>query len=84
MCPLVYPRGRLRPPTSSRSTTPSAIRRMARPTTSARVSHSGDPGAISGRHRRHARKPAACAPAAVGKNSTFDRLGMVAGQLGRQ
>ena len=42
------------------------MRRMARATTSARASHSGDPGVASGRHRLQARKPACWAAAAVG------------------
>ena len=32
----------------------------------------------------HARKPAACAAAAVANNRTFSRFGVRAGQLGRQ
>jgi hypothetical protein len=58
--------------------------RIARPTMSARRSHSGDPGAASGRQRLQARNPAACAAAAVEKKRTFSRLGVRAGQLGRQ
>ena len=80
----LYPSRRASPPTPSRSTTPSPISRMARPTTSARTFHSADPGTASGRHRRQARNPRACAAAAVGKNRTFCRLGVTAGQLGRQ
>ena len=48
------------------------------------MSHSGEPGAASGRQRLQARKPAACAAAAVGNKRTFSRLGIRAGQLGRQ
>ena len=62
----LYPRRSARPRTPSRSTTPSAMRRMARPTTSARRFHSGEPGVASGRQRLQARKPASCAAAAVG------------------
>jgi hypothetical protein len=46
--------------------------------------HSGDPGDASGRHRLHARKPAPCAAAEVGKNRTFRANGGRTGQLGRQ
>ncbi|RAO63197.1 hypothetical protein PSN01_00503 [Micromonospora saelicesensis] len=58
--------------------------RIARPTTSARTSQSGEPGAASGRQRRQARSPAPCAAAADGKNRTFCRFGVMAGQDGRQ
>ncbi len=61
--------------TPSRSTTPSAISRIARPTRSARWSHSGEPGVASGRQRLQARKPAACAAAAVAKSRTLPRFG---------
>ncbi len=44
--------------TPARSMTPSAMSRIARATTSARVFHSGEPGAASGRHRLQALKPA--------------------------
>jgi len=64
--------------------TPSAIRRIARATTSARPSHSGEPGAASGRQRLQERNPACWAAAAVGRKRTFARLGVIAGQLGRQ
>ncbi len=67
-----------------RSTSPSPISRMARATTSARTSHSGDPGTASGRHRRQARNPAACAPAAVAWKETLPGNGVRAGQEGRQ
>lgn len=63
---------------------PSPMSRIARPTTSALAFQSGEPGTASGRQRRHARKPAPCAAAAVGKKETFARLGVIAGQLGRQ
>ena len=53
------------PGTPSRSTVPSAIKRMARATLSARQFQSGEPGAASGRQRLQARKPADCAAAAV-------------------
>ena len=43
------------PPTPSRSTSPSAISRIARPATSAATSHSGLPGVASGRQRLQAR-----------------------------
>jgi hypothetical protein len=38
----------------------------------------------AGRHRRHARKPAASASAAVAKKATFSRRGRRDGQVGRQ
>ena len=60
------------------------MRRMARPTVSLRVFHSGEPGAASGRQRLHERNPAVCAAAAVAKKRTLPRLGVRAGQLGRQ
>jgi hypothetical protein len=60
------------------------MQRMARATTSARMSHSGEPGLASGRQRLHARNPASCAAAAVGRNRTFCGFGVIAGQLGRQ
>jgi hypothetical protein len=60
------------------------MRRTARATRSERWSHSGEPGDASGRHRLQARKPAACAEAAVGWNEMFLGLGGTAGQLGRQ
>ncbi len=63
---------------------PSAMRRMARPTTSARTFHSGEPGVASGRQRLHARNPVSWAAAAVGKKRTLARFGVIAGQLGRQ
>ena len=64
--PLGVPEPAASPGTPSRSTMPSAISRIARPTTSARTSHSGEPGAASGRQRWQARKPARWAAAAVG------------------
>ncbi|SKU04801.1 Uncharacterised protein [Mycobacteroides abscessus subsp. abscessus] len=48
------------------------------------IFHNGDPGAASGRQRRQARYPAACAEAAVGWKETFCRFGVMAGQDGRQ
>jgi hypothetical protein len=48
------------------------------------MSHCGEPGAASGRQRRQARSPAPCAAAADGKNRTFFRFGVIAGQDGRQ
>jgi hypothetical protein len=83
-CRALYPSRRARPATPSRSTTPSAIMRIARPTASARACHSAEPGTVSGRQRRQARKPAAWAAAAEGWKRTFSRFGVTAGQLGRQ
>ena len=65
-CLLEYPRRAANPGTPSRSTTPSEIRRIARAAVSPRMSHAGEPGAASGRHRLHARYPASCAAALVG------------------
>ena len=58
--------------------------RSARATTAEPPSHSGVPGAVSGRQRRHARKPAAAAAAALGKKRTRSRRGDGAGHTGRQ
>ena len=58
--------------------------RIARATRSERASHSGEPGAASGRQRMQARKPAPWAAAAPGKKRTFVRRGVRAGQEGRQ
>ena len=63
---------------------PSAISRTARAARSARTFHSGDPGLVSGRHRRQARNPAASAAPACAKNRMFARAGVRAGQTGRQ
>ena len=46
--------------------------------------HAGVPGDVSGRHRRHGRKPADSAAAEHAKNRTFLRMGVRAGQTGRQ
>ena len=83
-CRSLYASRAASPDTPSRSTTPSPMSRIARATTSPRGSHSGEPGDASGRQRLHARYPARCAAAAVGKNSTFLGYGVRAGQLGRQ
>ena len=72
------------PVTPSRSTTPSAIRRIARPTMSVRRFHSGEPGEASGRQRLQARNPACWAAAAVGQKRMFLAYGGRTGQLGRQ
>ena len=53
------------PARTPRSTTPSAMSRMARAAASSRRFHSGLPGVASGRQRRQARKPARCAAALV-------------------
>jgi hypothetical protein len=79
-----YPSRVANPGTPSRSTTPSPISRIARAARSARTFQSGDPGTASGRQRRQARKPRSWAAAAVGQNSTLGRLGVTAGQDGRQ
>lgn len=60
------------------------MRRIARAARSARTFQSGEPGTASGRQRRQARKPLACAAADVGKKRTFCTFGVDAGQDGRQ
>ena len=70
--------------TDARSSKPSLISRMARPTVERVPLQAGLPGAVSGRQRRQGRKPARSAAAADGKNTTFsDRAGRT-GQIGRQ
>ena len=69
---------------SSRSRKPSAISANARETVFEVPRQQASSGEISGRQRRHARKPASCAAAEVGKNRQFSRLGVRAGQIGRQ
>ena len=81
---VLYPSRSANPVTPSRSTTPSAINRMARPTMSRRTFHSGDPGEASGRQRLQARNPACCAAAAVGRKRRLRAKGGRTGQLGRQ
>jgi hypothetical protein len=46
--------------------------------------HAGENGAVSGRHLRHGRKPAASAEAADGKNITFLARAGRTGQTGLQ
>ncbi len=58
--------------------------RSARETVAAEPCHAGVPGAVSGRHRKHGRKPARSAAAAVGKKTTLDDLAGLTGQMGRQ
>ena len=62
----LYPSRAARAGTPSRSTSPSAMSRMALAATSARVSHSGEPGVALGRQRLQARNPASWAAAAEG------------------
>ena len=81
---VLYPSWSDNPVTPSRSTTPSAMSRMALATMSRRTFHSGDPGEASGRQRLQARKPACCAAAAVGRKRRFRAKGGRTGQLGRQ
>ena len=82
--PLGVAEVRGQPGDAAPSTSPSAISRIARATTSARASHSGEPGAASGRQRRQARYPAPCAAAAVVKKETLRASGVRAGHDGRQ
>jgi len=58
--------------------------RSARVTEAAVPVHAGVPGAASGRQRRHGRKPARSAAAAVGKNTTLRDCAGLTGQVGRQ
>jgi len=60
------------------------MRRSARLTDAAAPRQAGVPGAVSGRHRKHGRKPARSAAAAVGKNTTLRDLAGFTGQVGRQ
>jgi len=70
--------------TPPRSSAPSEMSRSARATVPDVPLQAGVPGAVSGRHRRHGRNPASSAAAAHGKNRTFSRFGVRAGQIGRQ
>ena len=63
----VRPTRSLSPSTPVSSSTPSPIRPSARETTPDVPDHAGVPGDASGRQRKHGRKPAASAAAAVGK-----------------
>ena len=58
--------------------------RSARDTVEAAPRHAGVPGAASGRQRKHGRKPARSAAAAVGKKTTFLDWAGFTGQVGRQ
>jgi hypothetical protein len=70
---------------SASSRAPASISPRARETVLAlprqTVASSGE---ISGRQRRQGRNLASCAAAAVGKKRAFPRLGVGAGQNGRQ
>jgi hypothetical protein len=66
------------------SSAPASIRVKARETVFDVPRHDPRAGEISGRQRKHGRKPASCAAAADGKKRTFSRLGVRAGQIGRQ
>ena len=58
--------------------------RSARDTVEAAPRHAGVPGAASGRQRKHGRKPARSAAAAVGKKTTFRDWAGFTGHVGRQ
>jgi hypothetical protein len=58
--------------------------RSARLTSDSLPSHSGEPGADSGRQRRQALKPASSAAAADATKVQWARRGVRAGQTGRQ
>ena len=60
------------------------MRDIARLTVEAVPRHAGEWGAISGRQRRQARKPACWAAAALKKKRQCLRMGVRAGQMGRQ
>ena len=60
------------------------MKRSARETVAAAPFHAGVPGAVSGRQRRHGRKPARSAAAAVAKNMTFLDCAGFTGHVGRQ
>jgi len=69
---------------SSPSSAPSAISASARDTVLSVPRQVARSGEVSGRQRRHGRKPASCAAAALGKNAQLARFGVRAGQIGRQ
>src|SRR5215475_6602142 len=70
-------------PSSSRAPS-STISRTARSTVARLPIHALENGAVSGRHRRQGRNPAASAAAADGKNWTLVDLAGRTGQTGRQ
>ena len=70
--------------TSPSSSAPSAISRSARETVAEVPIQAGVPGDALGRQRRQGRKPASWAAAAWGTKRQFSRLGVGAGQIGRQ
>ncbi len=78
------PRRSARPETFSACSAPSVIRRRALPTVVDVPFQAGVPGAVSGRQRRHGRKPAATASPAVRKYRTFSRRAVGDGQIGLQ
>ena len=80
----VTPRRAASPSTPDASSAPSSISRSARATVADVPDHAGLPGAVSGRQRRHGRKPALSAAAGQAKKRTFRRAGRRAGQPGRQ
>jgi hypothetical protein len=62
------------------SRAPDSINPSARATVLELPCQKASSGAVSGRRRKHGRKPASCAAAAVGKNFTFSCRGVGAGQ----
>jgi hypothetical protein len=60
------------------------ISRVARSTVVRLPFHAAQNGAVSGRHLKHGRKPAASAAIALGKNRTFSARAGRTGQTGRQ
>jgi hypothetical protein len=70
--------------TECRSRNPSPMRRIARATVVAVPRHAGLPGAVSGRHLRHGRKPNRSAAAALGTKKIFAWRACTLGHIGRQ
>ena len=83
-CRSPTPRRLARTPSGASSATPASICRRARATVVDVPVQAGVPGAVSGRQRRQARKPASSAAAAQRKKRTFRGFGRGAGQPGRQ
>jgi len=84
-CRAVIPSVSARSSTSlASSRNPRSMSRSARDTVAAAPCQAGVPGAASGRQRRHGRKPAPSAAAAVGKKMTLRDLAGFTGHVGRQ
>ena len=72
------------PPAAPPSSAPPSISLSARETVTDVPRQASRSGELSGRHRRHGRKPASCAAAAVRTKRQFASFGGLAGQIGRQ